>query len=75
MRTLISFGFFFLLPFFAKAQEFTLVQINAKWNIKNNIELNIDKEEIMKYLNLDYYVYNQIINSPNLWKWQQGKIF
>ena len=52
MRTLISFGFFFLLPFFAKAQEFTLVQINAKWNIKNNIELNIDKEEIMKYFKL-----------------------
>ena len=44
-------------------------------NNLNNIELNIDKEEIMKYLNLDYYVYNQIINSPNLWKWQQGKIF
>lgn len=42
---------------------------------KNNIELNLDKEEIMKYLNLDYYVYNNIINSPNLWKWQQGKIF
>jgi hypothetical protein len=44
-------------------------------NNLNNIELNIDKEEIMKYLNLDYYIYNQIINSPNFWKWQQGKIF
>jgi hypothetical protein len=44
-------------------------------NNPNNIELNIDKEEIMKYLDLDYYIYNQIINSPNLWKWQKGKIF
>ncbi len=44
-------------------------------NNTNNIELNLDKEEIMKYLNLDYYVYNQIVNSSNLWKWQQGKIF
>ena len=44
-------------------------------NNLNNIELNIDKEEIMKYLNLDYYIYNQIINSPNFWKWQHGKIF
>jgi hypothetical protein len=41
MRTLIAFGFFFLFPFVVKAQELTLVQINAKWNVKNNIELNI----------------------------------
>lgn len=40
MRTLIAFGFFFLFPFVVKAQELTLVQINAKWNVKNNIELN-----------------------------------
>jgi hypothetical protein len=44
-------------------------------NETNNIDLNLNKEEIMKYLKLDYYVYNQIINSPNLWKWQKGKIF
>lgn len=41
MRTLVAFGFFFLLPYVVKAQEFTLVQINAKWNLKNSIELNI----------------------------------
>jgi hypothetical protein len=29
------------MPFLVKAQEFTLVQINAKWNLENNIELNI----------------------------------
>jgi hypothetical protein len=42
---------------------------------ENNIELNLDKKEIMKHLDLDYYIYNQIITSPNLWQWQQGKIF
>ena len=41
MKDLICFGFFFLMPFLVKAQELTLVQINAKWNIKNNIDLNI----------------------------------
>lgn len=42
---------------------------------ENNIELNLDKKEIMKHLDLDYYIYNQIIASSNLWQWQQGKIF
>ena len=42
---------------------------------KIDIKLNLDKEEITKYLNLDYYVYNNILNSNYLWKWQQGKIF
>ena len=52
MRTLIAFGFFFLFPFVVKAQELTLVQINAKWNVKNNIELNIfdDVEYQFAYL-------------------------
>ena len=40
-----------------------------------NIEISIDKKEIMKYLNFDYYVYNKILNSQYLWKWQMGKIF
>ena len=42
---------------------------------KNSISLNLEKEEIMKYLNLDYYIYNNILNSMSLWKWQNGKIF
>jgi len=42
---------------------------------KNNIELNLNKKQIMKHLELDYYVYNKILNSEHLWKWQQGKIF
>ena len=40
---------------------------------ENNI--NLDKKEIIKYLNFDYYMYDNILNSSNLWKWNQGKIF
>jgi hypothetical protein len=42
---------------------------------ENKIQLNLDKKEIMKHLELDYYIYNQILGSSYLWKWQQGKIF
>tara|TARA_B100000212_G_C27379673_1_gene536426 strand:- start:3107 stop:3664 length:558 start_codon:yes stop_codon:yes gene_type:complete len=42
---------------------------------KESIEIKIDKEEIMKYLTLDYYMYNTIKNSPFLWEWQHGRIF
>jgi hypothetical protein len=40
-----------------------------------NIEKYINKNEVMKYLHLDYYVYNSIKKSPFLWEWQHGKIF
>lgn len=40
-----------------------------------DIEKYLNKEEIMKYLHLDYYVYNSIKTSPFLWEWQHGKIF
>ena len=40
---------------------------------KDNIK--VEKNDIMKYLNFDYYIYNNILNSNNLWKWNQGKIF
>jgi len=39
------------------------------------IEEHLDKKEIMKYLHLDYYVYNSIKHSPFLWEWQHGRIF
>ena len=42
---------------------------------KNPDKIEINKLDVDKYLNLDYYVYNDILNSPNLWKWQNGKIF
>tara|TARA_R100001132_G_scaffold4057_1_gene3355 strand:+ start:71 stop:619 length:549 start_codon:yes stop_codon:yes gene_type:complete len=35
----------------------------------------INKNEVMKYLNFDYYVYNKIKDSNNFWNWTQGKIF
>jgi hypothetical protein len=52
MKSLIYFGFFFLMPFLVKGQEFTLVQINAKWNQKNSINLNIfDDGDIKSKIN------------------------
>jgi hypothetical protein len=41
------------MPFLVKAQEFTLVQINAKWNLKNNIELNIFDDVDYKFAYLE----------------------
>ena len=40
-----------------------------------DIEKHINKDEVMEYLHLDYYVYNSIKRSPFLWEWQHGKIF
>ena len=40
-----------------------------------NVEKYIDKDEVMKYLHLDYYMYDTIKKSPFLWEWQHGKIF
>ena len=40
-----------------------------------NIEKYLDKNDIMKYLHMDYYVYDSIKKSPFLWEWQHGKIF
>ena len=42
---------------------------------KVDIDLKLDKNEIMKYLKLDYQIYNSIKYSQSLWEWQQGKIF
>ena len=42
---------------------------------KEDIKINLDKKQIMKHLDLDYYIYNKILNSSYLWKWQFGKIF
>jgi len=44
-------------------------------NNSYDIEKYIDKDEVMKYLHLDYYVYDSIKKSPFLWEWQHGKIF
>ena len=47
----------------------------SKDKIKIDVEKYLDKDEIMKYLHLDYHMYNAIKRSPFLWKWQHGKIF
>tara|TARA_R100001443_G_scaffold865_5_gene3456 strand:- start:583 stop:1143 length:561 start_codon:yes stop_codon:yes gene_type:complete len=39
------------------------------------IEKHLGKKEIMKYLNMDNYIYNYIKKSPFFWEWQHGKIF
>lgn len=52
MKNLIL-GFFFLLPFSIQAQKMTLVQINAKWNTKNNLELNIFEDVDYKFAYLE----------------------
>lgn len=40
-----------------------------------NIEKHLNKNDIMKYLHLDYYVYNTLKTSAFMWDWQHGKIF
>jgi len=60
----------FLKMHFGKSQH-----IN-KSNMKTEeIEKYLNKDDIMKYLHLDYYIYNSIKHSPFLWEWQHGKIF
>jgi hypothetical protein len=55
---------------------FLKMHFNQTLNInKTEGKLTLDKQEIMKHLVVDYQVYNQIQNSPYLWKWQQGRIF
>ena len=55
---------------------FLNMHFNKTLNInKTECKLTLDRQEIMKHLVVDYQVYNQIQNTPYLWKWQQGKIF
>ena len=44
-------------------------------NNKEKIGFHLDTTEVHKFLDLDYYIYNQILTSDHLWKWQNGKIF
>jgi hypothetical protein len=60
------------LDIFLKINFGKTLNLNKNTNKK---ELNLKKELVMKYLNLDYSIYNFILTSPFLWKWQQGKIF
>mgnify|MGYP003655096308 FL=1 len=45
---------------------------------KKTYELKLSKKiknKIKEYLKVDYYIYNMILTSERVWKWQKGKIF
>lgn len=65
----------FLKMHFKKSQHLNYFPEENKKSKYYDIEKYLDKEDIMKYLHLDYYIYNYIKNSPFLWEWQHGKIF
>ena len=57
---------------------FLKIHFGKNIQLNKNIDktkLNFNKEDIMKYLTIDYEVYNSIIKSSNFWEWQKGKIF
>ena len=65
----------FLKMHFKKSEHETKLTNFKKTNHLKNIEQYLDKDEIMKYLHMDYYMYDTIKKSPFLWEWQHGKIF
>jgi hypothetical protein len=62
----------FLRMHFGKSEQLNQNDIDYK---DTELNLDLDEFDIRKHLDLDYYVYKQIVNSPHLWKWQQGRIF
>lgn len=65
----------FLKMHFSKSLHYNSFPEEHKKSKYYDIEKYLNKENIMKYLHLDYHVYNYIKNSPFLWEWQHGKIF
>tara|TARA_R100001224_G_C3969811_1_gene132086 strand:+ start:95 stop:685 length:591 start_codon:yes stop_codon:yes gene_type:complete len=65
----------FLKMHFGKSEHINKFPEKYKDSKFYNVEEYLDKNEIMKYLHLDYYIYNHIKNSSFLWEWQHGKIF
>jgi len=63
------------LNLFLKMHFNKIKHVNKSNTETKDIEQYLNKNEIMKYLHLDYYIYNSIINSPFLWEWQHGRIF
>ena len=63
------------LNLFLKMHFNKVENLNKSNSNTEEIEKHFNKNEIMKYLHLDYYIYNSIIRSPFLWEWQHGKIF
>ena len=60
---------------FKKSQYLNFFPEEHKKSKYYDIEKYLNKEDIVKYLHIDYYVYNHIKNSPFLWDLQHGKIF
>ena len=56
---------------------FLKIHFNKTVKLNSGTEKNVffDKKEVMKYLQLDYEIYNRIKSSTQLWEWQKGKIF
>ena len=56
---------------------FLKLHFKKSYNLNNTYDIKsyFKKEDVLKYLQLDYNIYNRIINSPYLWEWQKGKIF
>ena len=65
----------FLKIHFNQTQHLNAFSEDNKASKYYDIEKYLDKEDIMKYLHFDYYVYNHIKTYPFLWEWQHGKIF
>lgn len=64
----------FLQMHFNNSKHLNINNVEHTLDTKND-EIKINKQDVHKYLDLDNYVYNDIINSPNLWNWQNGRIF
>ena len=66
----------FLKMHFKKSEYINNIKEEPEYNkYCSNVEKYLDKDEIMKYLHMDYYIYDSIKKSPFLWEWQHGEIF
>ena len=56
---------------------FLEMHFNKSFNLNKgpNIEEHFKKEEVLKYLHMEYEIYNKIKMSPYIWEWQKGRIF
>ena len=55
----------------------TIEYANAMEQYGESVDIKqyFKKEEILKYLNMEYEIYNKIKMSSFVWEWQKGKIF
>tara|TARA_R110000796_G_scaffold10898_2_gene36515 strand:+ start:150 stop:731 length:582 start_codon:yes stop_codon:yes gene_type:complete len=66
----------FLKMHFKKSEYINNIKEEPEYNkYCSNVEKYLDKEEVLKYLHMDYHIYDSIKKSPFLWEWQHGEIF